>query len=319
MRTYIARRLLLTIPTLFGITLLIFVAMRVLPGDPLKTIFFEGGGARILTEEEYLSARRDLGLDRSLYVQYLGWMADVFTGDMGRSFWRQKPIRETIQRRGAITVEYAVLAVALSWIVGLPVGLIAAVWRNSFIDYIVRFFVTLFMAIPGFWLGLTIILTTVLVWRWRPPLGIIHLWDDPFRNMQIVLGPTIVIGVAMGAVLARMARATLLEVLQEDYVRTARSKGLVERVVVVRHALRNALLPVLTISGLQLASVLGGSVAVERAFSVPGLGAALVKGIEERDWVIVQNLVLIYGVVFVFINLAIDLAYGFLDPRIRYQ
>ena len=319
MQAYVARRLLLTIPTLFGITVIIFVAMRVLPGDPLRTIFFEGGGSRILTEEEYLSARRDLGLDRPLYLQYLEWMADVFKGDMGRSFWHQKPIRETIQRRGAITVEYAVLAVALSWMVGLPVGLIAAVWRNSLMDYIVRFFVTLFMAIPSFWLGLSIILTTVLVWRWRPPLGIVHLWDDPFRNMQIVLGPAIVIGVAMGAVLARMARATLLEVLREDYVRTARSKGLVERVVVVRHALRNALLPVLTISGLQLASVLGGSVAVERAFSVPGLGAALVKGIQERDWVIVQNVVLIYGVVFVFVNLAIDLAYGFLDPRIRYQ
>ena len=318
MRTYVIQRLLLAVPTLFGITVLIFVAMRVLPGDPLKTIYFEGGGARILNEEEYLARRQDLGLDRPLHLQYLGWMADVFRGDLGKSFWHQKPIRETIQRRGAITVEYALMAVALSWVVGLPVGLIAAVWRNSWLDYFVRFFVTLFMAIPSFWLGLTVILITVLVWSWRPPLGIVHLWDNPFQNMQIVLGPAIVIGVAMGAVLARMARATLLEVFREDYVRTARSKGLVERVVVVRHALRNALLPVLTISGLQLAAVLGGSVAVERAFSVPGLGFALVKGIQERDWVIVQNVVLLYGVVFVFINLVIDLAYAFLDPRIRY-
>ena len=319
MRTYVVQRLFLAIPTLFGVTVLIFVAMRVLPGDPLRTIFFRGGDARILSEEEYLTARKNLGLDRPLHVQCLEWMADVARGGMGRSFCHQKPVRETIQRRGAITVEYAIMAVAISWLVGLPVGLIAAVWRNTPVDYVVRFFVTLFMAIPSFWLGLTVILITVLVWSWHPALGIVQLWDDPLRNMQIVLGPAIVIGVAMGAVLARMARATLLEVFRDDYVRTARSKGLPERIVVVRHALRNALLPVLTISGHQLAAVLGGSVAVEPAFAVPGLGFALVKGIQERDWVIVQNIVLLYGVVFVFTNLAIDLAYGFLDPRIRYE
>jgi peptide/nickel transport system permease protein len=319
MRTYIARRLLLAVPTLLGVTALIFVAMRVIPGDPLKTIFFEGGGARVLSEEEYQGARASLGLDKPLYVQYVKWLVDVAKLDMGSSFWTQKPIREIVQRRGTITLEYAILAVAISWVVGLPVGLIAAVWRNSLIDYVVRVVITLFMAIPSFWLGLSIVLAWVLIWQWRPPMGIVHLWDDPFKNFQIIIGPAVVIGVGMGAVLARMARATLLEVLGEDYVRTARAKGLVERLVVVRHALRNALLPVLTLSGLQLAAVMGGSVAVESAFSVPGLGMTLVMGIQERDWVIIQNVVLIYGVLFVFVNLAVDLAYAFVDPRIRYQ
>ena len=309
----------LAVPTLFGVTVLIFVAMRVLPGDPLSFIYGEDTGVYVLTEEELQGARRSLGLDKPLILQYFVWMADVLKGDLGRSFWQNKSIREVIQRRAPITAEIALLAVILSWLIGLPVGLIAAVWRNSKLDYTVRFVATFFMAVPSFWLGLTIILVTVLVWQWRPPLTIAFLWDEPIKNLQIVIGPAVVLAMGMGAVLARMSRATLLEVFQEDYVRTARAKGLSERIVVARHAMRNALLPVLTLSGLQLAFLLGGSVAVERAFAVPGLGTTLVNGIAERDWMIIQNVVLLYGVVFVFINLAIDLAYGFMDPRIRYN
>lgn len=319
MQTYVYRRLLLAIPTVFGVTVLIFVAMRVLPGDPLEIIVGEAEGVYVLSDEELEAARRSLGLDKPLYLQYLSWMKDVFSGDLGRSFWTEKPIREIIQRRGPITGEIALMSIILSWVIGLPVGMIAAMRRNSLLDYASRFFVTLFLAIPSFWLGLTFILITVVFFTWKPPITIIYFWDDPIKNLQITLGPAIAVGVGMAAFIARMARAQLLEVFREDYVRTARAKGMAERLVVWRHVLRNALLPVITVSGLQFASLLGGSVAVERAFSVPGLGTALVQGITERDWMLIQNLVLLYAIIFVLINLIIDLTYSWIDPRIRYQ
>ena len=318
MRAYVYQRLLLAIPTLFGVTIVIFIAMRILPGDPLRYIYGEAGGIHILTEEELAGARATLGLDRPLYMQYLSWMKDIAVGDFGHSFWQRQPIRDTLLRRGPITMEIAIVAVFFSWIIGLPVGILAAVWRNSWIDYVSRLLVTFFMAVPGFWLALMMVLFTIIVWQWRPPLEVKHLWSDPIKNLQIIAGPSFVMAIGLAAVLARMARATLLEVYNEDYVRTARAKGLRDRVVTWRHALRNALLPVITVSGIHLAVLLGGSVAVERAFAVPGLGTTLVEGIGERDWMIIQNIVLLYGVVFVFINLLIDLTYAFLDPRIRY-
>ena len=319
MQRYIFRRLLLAVATVFGVTILIFVAMRILPGDPLEMIFGENIGIYILTEKELEDSRKSLGLDKPLVVQYLSWIADVSRGDMGSSFWTDQPISDTILRRGPVTMQIGILSVALSWLVGLPVGIIAAAWRNSPVDYIARFFITLFMAVPAFWLGLTAILFTVLVFSYKPPITVHQMWTDPWKNFQIIIGPSIVMGIGLGASIARMARTQLLEVYREDYVRTARSKGLRENTVMWRHVLRNALLPVITVSGLQFAFLLGGSVAVERAFSVPGLGTALVFGIEERDWMVIQNLVLLYGVVFVIINLVVDLAYAVIDPRIRYQ
>jgi len=316
---YLYRRILMTVPTIFGVTVLIFFFMRILPGDPLAHIVGEDTGIYILSPEELAAARASLGLDRPLVLQYLGWVADVLKGDMGHSFWQAKPIREMILRRGPITGQIALMAIVISWLVGLPTGLIGAMWRNSWLDHSTRLVVTLFLAVPSFWLGLSFVLITVLVWTWRPPLTIFYLWDDPMKNLQLTLGPAVALGLGLGAAIARMSRSTVLEVYREDYVRTARAKGLGERPVIWRHVLRNALLPVITVSGLQMASLLGGSVAVERAFGVPGLGLSLVQAITERDWMIIQNLVLIYGLTFVFINLAIDLAYGFIDPRIRYQ
>ncbi|CAI8015723.1 Glutathione transport system permease protein GsiC [Geodia barretti] len=300
MRNYLYQRLLLAIPTLFGVTALIFIAMRVLPGDPLLAIYGESSGLHILTEEELKGARESLGLDKPLYLQYASWIGDVLKGDFGRSFWQDRPIRDTILRRGPITAEIAVIAVALSWIIGLPVGLIAAAWRNTWIDYVVRVVVTFFMAVPSFWLGLTLILATVLIWQWRPPLTIIHLWDDPWGNLTIVIGPAVVMAINMGAELARMSRATLWKSSAKTMCAPQGPKGWLNACI-------------------QLAFLLGGSVAVERAFAVPGLGTTLVNGIAERDWMIIQNVVLLYGISFVIINLGIDLLYGLLDPRIRYQ
>ncbi len=318
MHTYLLRRVLASVPTLFGVTVLIFIAMRVIPGDPIALITGEGGLNYALTQEEINTVRHSLGLDRPYHEQYLSWMGDVLSGELGRSFWRQEPIRDQIVRRAPITAEIALLAIVISWIVGLPVGILSAVRRNAWPDYVSRVFVIFFVAVPAFWVALLIVLAEVLIFNWRASLTIIYFWEDPWRNLQITLGPAVVLGFGVAALTARMTRSATLEILHEDYVRTARAKGLRERVVILRHVLRNALLPVVTISGLALGGLLGGSVAVERAFGVPGLGALLVMGFGERDWMMIQNLVLLYGVVFTVINLLIDLAYAFLDPRIAY-
>jgi peptide/nickel transport system permease protein len=319
MRKYLAQRLLIAIPTLFGVTLLIFMAMRVLPGDPLSAISGEGGGTYVLSKEQLEAARTSLGLDRPYVVQYLDWLGDILRGDLGKSFWRGEPIRELIFRRAPVTGQIALMAVVLSWIIGLPVGLIGAVWRNSKTDYASRFVVTLFMAVPSFWVALMIVLSLVLTFTWRPPLTIAYLWDEPVKNLQMTAGPALALGLALAAMMARITRSSVLEVLGEDFVRTARAKGLRETIVVRRHALINAMLPIMTVTGTALGALLGGSVAVERAFGVPGLGLALVFAVAERDWMLIQNLVLLYGVIFVLVNLVVDVSYGWFDPRIRYQ
>ena len=312
------RRLLASIPALFGVTVVIFLAMRVLPGDPLAMITGEGA-SYILKEEDLQAARASLGLDKPLHEQYLRWMADVARGELGKSFWRKEPIRDIILRRAPISGQIALMAIVISWLVGIPVGIISAIWRNSIPDYVTRVFVIFFVAVPAFWMALVIVLVGVLLFTWRPPIGIVYFWDDPLTNLQITLGPAFVLGIGVAAITARMTRSSTLEVLHEDYVRTARAKGLRETLVVWRHVLRNALLPVVTVSGLALGGLLGGSVAVERAFLVPGLGTALVFAVGERDWMMIQNLVLLYGVVFAGVNLVIDMTYGLMDPRIRHE
>ena len=312
------RRLLASIPALFGVTVVIFLAMRVLPGDPLAMITGEGA-SYILKEEDLQAARASLGLDKPLHEQYLRWMADVARGELGKSFWRKEPIRDIILRRAPISGQIALMAIVISWLVGIPVGIISAIWRNSIPDYVTRVFVVFFVAVPAFWMALVIVLVGVLLFTWRPPIGIVYFWDDPLTNLQITLGPAFVLGIGVAAITARMTRSSTLEVLHEDYVRTARAKGLRETLVVWRHVLRNALLPVVTVSGLALGGLLGGSVAVERAFLVPGLGTALVFAVGERDWMMIQNLVLLYGIVFAVVNLVIDMTYGLMDPRIRHE
>ncbi|MCC6176154.1 MAG: ABC transporter permease [Chloroflexi bacterium] len=318
MQRYLQQRLLATIPTLFGITVLIFLAMRVLPGDPLASISGEGQATRVLSAEELQRARASLGLDRPYVVQYAEWVGNVLRGDLGSSFWRGEKTSELIARRGPVTAQIALMALTLAWVIGIPVGIFSAVRRNTPSDYVLRVMVTIFLAVPSFWIGLMVILAGVVFFTWRPPLTIIYFWDNPALNLQITSGPALATGLGLAAVMARFARSACLEVLNEDYVRTARAKGLVERVVLMRHVFKNALLPVVTVSGLALGGLLGGSVAVERAFGVPGLGLALVFALAERDWNVIQNLVLLYGVIFTTINLLVDLSYGWLDPRIRY-
>ena len=273
----------------------------------------------VLSAEELQSLRASLGLDRSYPVQYLDWMAQILKGDMGSSFWNKEPISGMILRRGPISAQIAIMAVVLSWLIGIPIGMLSAMWRNTLMDHLSRVGITIFIAMPSYWLGLLVILFTVLVFTWRPPITIIQLWEDPIGNLSMTLLPALALGLGLSAATARMARSAALEVLFEDYVRTARAKGLRETIVVWRHVFKNAMLPVVTTTGLALGGLLGGAVSVEKAFAVPGLGSLLVQGMTERDWMMIQNLVLLYGLIYVIINLIVDLSYAFLDPRIRYD
>lgn len=320
MQTYVANRILIAIPTLIGISILIFLAMRVIPGDPLAIVENAStGSVTILSAEELQRARESLGLNDPYHVQYLRWMGDVLRGDFGRSFWRDEPIRDLILRRAPISLQIAVMAVLLSWLIGVPLGVLSAANRNGRLDWLARGLTTLFQAVPAFWIGLVVVLVGVLVFTWRPPLTIVYLWDDPMRNLTMTVGPAGALGIGIAAGMARLTRSAVLEALYQDYARTARAKGLRERAVVWRHVLRNALLPVITVTGLTFGGLLGGAVTVERAFGFPGLGGALVSALGERDWVMIQGLVLIYGVISVVMNLIVDVSYGLLDPRIRYQ
>jgi len=317
MSKYLARRALFALATLAGVSVIIFVVLRVLPGDPLVAILGVEGIAR-MTPADRVRIMHDLGLSDPLAVQYVHWLRDIASGQLGKSFFRGDTVADLILRRGPISAEIALLALVVSWLVGLPIGILSAIRPNSLLDNFARSLAILFIAIPGFWLGMLIVLALLFWFGYKAPIIIVQLWQSPWQNLQIVIGPAIVLGLAQGAYIARMARSCLLEVIHEDYVRTARAKGVLERRVVLSHALPNALLPVITISGVLLGFVLGGSVAVEQAFGVPGLGRALVIALIERDIIVVQNLVLLYAVIFVLVNLLVDLSYAWLDPRIRY-
>ena len=318
MFSYIVRRLLFGLLTIVGVSIVVFVVMRVLPGDPLIAIFGADGFTK-LSDADRARYMSDLGLSDPLWVQYLGWMKDIARGDFGRSFFRSESVADMIARRGPLTAQIGLLSVFLSWIVGIPVASISALKPNSLADNVVRFLSIFFLAVPGFWLGMLIVLALLFTFGYRAPLTGASLLSDPWTTFQIVIGPSIVLGLGQAAANARMARSSLLEVIREDYVRTARAKGLSGRLVIALHALPNALLPVITLSGILLGFVLAGSIPVERAFGTPGLGFAMFTAVNERDIFVMQNLVFLYAVVFVVLNILIDVIIAWIDPRIRYQ
>ncbi len=317
MRRYVGTRVLLAIPTIFLITILIFLAMNVLPGDPLVAMFGFEGFAK-LSPHDRQRIMEQLGFADPLWKQYAHWMQDIFMGNLGESFFKGEPVMQKITRHGPLTAEIAILSVIISWAVGLPVGAIGAMKRNSVLDYAGRLFTTLFLAVPSFWLGLLVVLALLLLFDWKAPIQVVHIWDNPRENLEIVWGPAIVLGMAQAAYISRLARSTFLEVMYEDYIRTARAKGLKERVILYRHTFRNAILPLVTLSGILLGFALAGSVVIESVFGVKGLGAVLIGAISERDHIVIQNLVLFYGLIFIVLNVLVDLSYGWLDPRIRY-
>ena len=317
MGKYLVTRLLLAIPTIFAITVLVFLVMRALPGDPLVVMFgFEGFGR--LSDIDRARIMEQLGLSDPLWKQYVDWMKDVFTLQLGESFFKAEPVMDKIIRHGPLTFEIAIFSMILAWLVGVPVGALSALMRNSRLDYVARIMTILFLAIPPFWIGLLLVLALLLAFQWKAPIQAIDIWENPRENLEIVWGPVLVLGLAQAAYITRLARSSFLEVLYEDYIRTARAKGLRERAVLLRHTLPNAILPVITLSGVLFAFALGGSVVIERVFGVRGLGSVLISALIDRDHIVIQNLVLLYGFIVIAVNLLLDLAYAWLDPRIRY-
>ena len=318
MRKYLARRAVYALGTLLGVSLIIFVVLRVLPGDPLVAILGVEGHARMAAEDR-VRIMADLGLSAPLPVQYGHWLSDIAAGQLGKSFFRGDTVAEQILHRGPISAEIAVLSLIVSWLVGLPVGILSAFKPNSWPDGIARALSVLFIAIPGFWLGMLIVLAMLFWFGYKAPIVIVHVWQSPWENLQIVIGPALVLGLAQGAYIARMSRSCLLEVIGEDFVRTARAKGVAESGVLLRHGLKNALIPIVTVVGVQAGYLLGGAVLTETVFAWPGVGTLMVQGILARDFPLVQGCVLVVALAFAVINLAVDLLYAWLDPRIRYE
>jgi len=303
------------IPTLLGVAILTFVIMRVVPGDVVALRYSQSGSV----PQEIIDRERDeLGLNKPIHEQFADFMGGIVRLDFGDSLWTDRPVTEEIQGRLGISVELAILATLLATLLALPMGVIAAVKQDTWIDYAIRVFSIGGLAMPSFWLGILTILTLVVLFQWAPPLIFVPLWEDPIENLSQLIWPAIVVGYRYSAVATRMTRSSVLEVLRDDYVRTARSKGLRETTVVVRHALRNSLLPVITVISLEFAFLFGGLVVTEQVFNVNGLGKLLVDAVSQRDYTLVQALVLLFAFVFVFVNFIVDLLYGVLDPRIRY-
>lgn len=321
MRQYILRRLLLLVPTLVGVSIVIFLAMRVVPGDVALLIVTGGGDSSggFIQKDALETVRKELGLDKPLHLQYLDWMRDVLTLSGGRSLWSGKPVVEEIKRRFPVTLELAALTFLISIVIAIPSGVLSALRQDTWSDYAVRVVTIGGIAMPTFWSGTLAVLFLVQAFDWIPPLGTPGLFEDPKTLFSQIIWPALALGYYQAAVISRMTRSTMLEVLRQDYVRTAWAKGLRERMVVVRHALKNAMLPVITLSGIQIGHLLGGTVIMESIFVLPGLGSYLLQALLSRDYPVIQSLIVLLAGVFVLVNLLVDLLYGWLDPRIRYD
>ncbi len=315
MQAFLIRRVLALIPTLIGATLLVFLIMRVVPGDITSMLSGAGPGEKI-DPEELARLREELGIDRPLYVQYVTWLIGIPKGDLGDSLWNRMPVKGEIFHRFPITMQMAIMAATLGFLFGLPLGIVSALRRGTWIDLLSRLVSIMFLAAPTFWLGLLVLTFLRRTFNWIPPLGFNLLWENPGDNLAQLIFPALIIASHLMAIVARMSRSTMLEVLREDYIRTARAKGLPESTVIIRHVLKNSMIPVITIVSLSVGSLLAGAVVMERVFSIPGIGLYLLESITNRDYTAVQALVLIFAAIFVVINLLTDITYGWLDPRI---
>ena len=312
---YVVRRIGLSLVVLFGVSILIFTIVRLLPGDVIDIMIGTEGA---MSAGQQRAVREQYGLNDSWPVQYVRWLGGVIQGNLGKSFRTNQEVLPLIAARLPTTVELALLSVALSTAIAIPLGVISALSRNGWTDFSARLLGLVGLSVPNFWLATILILVASFQFRWSPALIYVPPTQDPLANLQQMLLPTISLAVFLTAIVMRMTRSTVLEVLGEDYVRTAYAKGLREKVVIVRHVLRNALIPVVTIIGLQAGTLLGGVVVIEQLFGLPGLGWTLLNAIYQRDYPVVQGTVLFFALVFALINLLVDLTYAQLDPRIRY-
>jgi peptide/nickel transport system permease protein len=316
MHKYIIRRLLLAIPVLLLASLIVFGLMRVMPGDALTALMAESGN---VSARELQKLRKDLGLDLPYYEQYLIWLWQMVSLNPGYSIFTSEPIPVALKKSIPVTIELALLAMILGLVIAIPIGVLSATQQDKATDYVGRLVAISGLSLPDFWLG-TLVITFAAIWfGWIPPLGYVSVWESPWTNLQQFLLPAAVLGFRLSAATMRMTRSTLLEVLREDYVRTAWAKGLGERVIIYKHALKNALIPVVTIIGGQLGTLLAGTVIVETIFALPGMGRLTVEAILYRDYPIVQTNVMLVAGTLVTLNLLVDLTYAWLDPRIHYR
>jgi len=325
MRAYIIRRLLILIPTLFVVTLVIFFVVRLIPGDIIDAM-----EAKVYEEElDRAAIEKALGLDAPVFVQYGRWMgvvpqmdgnvSGIFQGNLGVSWWQRAPVTTLLAKAWPVTFQLGLMGIIIAQLIALPIGIYSALRQDKWGDYISRSFAILCISVPGFWLATLIIVFPSIWWGYMPPIMLIHFTKNPVGNLQMFIMPAIVLGMAMAGATMRMTRTMMLEVLRQDYIRTAWAKGLRERVVILRHALKNALIPVVTVVGLQLPIMIGGTVIIEQIFNLPGMGRLIIDATFARDEPVVYGVMLVFSVAVMLINLAVDLTYAYLDPRVHYR
>ncbi len=318
MQAYLARRLLALIPTLFFASVIVFVIVRLVPGSVIDMMLAQNDvGADKLSRDQLIAT---LGFDRPMWEQYARWIGGiVLAGDFGRSLWQNTPVSELLAQRLPVTFQLGFMALLVALAVAIPIGIYSAVRQDTAGDYITRSFSILMLAVPSFWMGTMVMVFPSIWWGWSPEVKFSAFRDDPLQNLKQMLLPALILGTALSAITMRMTRTMMLEVLRQDYIRTAWAKGLGERLMVVRHALRNALIPVVTLVGLQAPLLIGGTVIVEQIFVIPGMGLLLLDAINQRDYPIITGVCLVVGVSVMLINLVVDLSYGLLDPKVRYR
>ncbi|MCP4755950.1 MAG: ABC transporter permease [Proteobacteria bacterium] len=314
MRKYAFRRILLLIPTLFLVTFIVFSSIRFIPGDVVELMVADQGYA-----DDSEELREMLGMNKPVIVQYFIYMKNVFQGDLGISFWSGEPVIEEIGRRFPISVNLACLALVWTILFGITFGVVSALAQDTWLDYVIRVYAIGWLSIPGFWVATMIVVFGSIWFEWIPPMDYVSFIEDPVQNLSQLLAPSLILSLALSASVMRMTRAMMLEVMLEDYIRTAKAKGLTAWVVVMRHALKNAMIPVVTITGTQLAFLFGGTIIMEQIFVLPGMGKYMLEAITWRDYPVIQGIIFFAATALMLINLAVDLIYGFLDPKIRYQ
>ncbi len=325
MRAYVIRRILILIPTLFLVTAMVFFLVNLIPGDIIDAMRSKALDVQL----DRAAIEKELGLDRPMVIQYLSWLGvypqpdgsfnGLLQGNLGISWWQSLPVTEMIAPRWPLSLELGILALLIAQLIALPIGVVSALRQDSWVDHIARSFAILCIAVPTFWLGSMIIVFPALWWGYMPPIMYVRITEDIGENLQMLIIPSIVMGMSMAGMTMRMTRTMMLEVLRQDYIRTAWAKGLQEKVVVIRHALKNALIPVITLIGLQTPVVIGGTVVIERIFSLPGMGRLLMDAVNGKDHPLVMGIVILFAVVMVLMNLMVDLTYAFLDPTVQYK
>ena len=319
MREYIIRRLLLNIPVLLLVLIAVFSIMRIVPGDVVEQMLEEAGGSAQDQQEQYDRLKAELGLDKPIHIQFAQYLGGLVRGQWGRSLWSDRPVLEEIVMRLPVTIELGVLAIIMSAVMAIPLGVVAAIYQDSLWDYITRVISVSALSIPSFWTATMVLIFPAIWWHYAPPVAYQAPWEDLSENLRHVLVPAFLLGAILMGTVSRMTRSTLLEVIRQDYIRTARAKGLRERVVIARHAMKNAMIPVLTVMGLQFSIVIGGTVIIETIFTLPGVGRLMVESIIRNDYPQLQGNVLFIAGWILAVNLAVDLTYSWLDPRIRYR